>query len=431
MSEPADNGLSCDRAFDLLVELACDELTPELAAAVRKHADGCGRCGPELASLTRVMSVAEELPLAEPSKAVEERILRAAREALAARAGGTEAREPVRKVSEYRGWFARLSEWALSPQVAMASVLLLMVGIGLYALPIGRDHESVAFEVTPEEREPAPAPAASAVAAPVEEPADALEAASDRAKKEQPSKTMRETSKDEARRALGQGEGSPAPAKSRAPAGGSKSSNSLDDLGGLSEAKGASGGAFRDQKQQPATAPGSMGMEKASPKKADAPSSAPFAPAPPAAQAPAPTKPIAPTSKAAKPEAEVQEYQQISKAPSEAREEQKSAAGNQNALNDGIAAARRGAYAQAVSLLSPLVNQGPESVRANARLWLARSLRGQGKCAEALRYYGPVVQQANVAAEVLSEAADCYERTGENALAGKLRSRLNAQESRE
>ena len=44
----------------------------------------------------------------------------------------------------------------------------------------------------------------------------------------------------------------------------------------------------------------------------------------------------------------------------------------------------------------------------------------------AVRYYAPIVKQPNVANDILSEAADCYERTGETAVAGKLRSRLTA-----
>jgi hypothetical protein len=156
-----------------------------------------------------------------------------------------------------------------------------------------------------------------------------------------------------------------------------------------------------------------------------------FAPAPPPSPAAAPTPPAKPfpSKVETKGGAPLEEAVSSEGAVAPRKENQdKSVDWAQKSLNDGIAATRRGAYAQAVSLLAPVVSQGPESTRQSARLWLARSLRGQDKCAEALRYYGPLVQQPSASGDVLSEAADCYERTGEPAQAGKLRSRLGAQE---
>ncbi|MFT3922648.1 MAG: hypothetical protein QM778_08955 [Myxococcales bacterium] len=427
MSEPAD-GMTCDRAYDLLVDVACDELAPELAAAVRSHASGCDRCGPELANLTRVMSVAEALPLAEPSKAVEERILRAAREALAARAGSSEAREPARELSQ-RSWFARLSEWALSPQVAMASVLLLMVGIGLYSLPLGREQEPVAFEATPDERVPA-APAASATAAPAAEPSpesareEAARAASeeDQLRDEQLLKVQS--------------------ARKRPKAAGRSAGKADYEAFDYGSSKGGGGGLGNtvpglDDSQpakKEAAFPGKSKPSVSAPKDSQAP--APFAPAPPPGPAASkPSKvaqPATPESKSAPAPQASSAYEASAPAAgaaAEAVDEKSSADTTQRALSEGIAAARKGAYAQAVSLLTPLANQGPESSRNSARLWLARSLRGQGKCAEALRYYAPLAQQASASDDVLSEAADCYDRTGDATLAGRLRKRLNAAES--
>ncbi len=410
MSEPADDVMTCERASDLLVELACGELTPELTAAVRTHAQGCGRCSPALAKLTRVLQVADAIPLSEPSRGVEERILRAAREALAARAGGTEAQEPERTGRAHRGWFGRLSEWALSPQVAMASVLLLMVGIGLYALPIGRDQERVAFEAAPEERAPAQAPAATATAVPMQE---SEEAAEEHAQREQ-ALAVKEGSVSESK---------PAPAsKLRARSGGNgKQAANIDLSEGAGDrfSKDASGA----KKQATKAALPEVYEERKGVKQPAGPTPSAFAPAPPASNAPR-------EPSASKPESSstaAQSARGLSADDKSSREDENSARA-QKSLSEGIAAARRGAYAQAVSLLSPLVDQGPESTRASARLWLARSLRGQGKCDEALRYYGPIVQQSKVANDVLNEAADCYERTGDPARAGQLRARLGAQD---
>jgi len=417
--------MTCDRASDLLVELACGELTPELTAAVRSHAEGCARCGPELARFARVMDVAEALPLAEPSKAVEERILRAARQTLAARAGSTEAREAARELSGPRSWFARLSEWALSPQVAMASVLLLMVGIGLYSLPIGREQERVAFEATPDER----APAASATANPATPSAGERDGAEERGQgrtsDEGDQGYAAESARDEQLLKVQTAR------KARVRAAGSKSSTGLydDAFGGLGEATNGSGSNVRAERSPAGPVASSPLPMKSAPSKAmNAPAEPAFAPAPPAAartaSAPKPDKAMPDSKRALEAEVALQETRGAASEPAE----EKAADASQGQLGDGIAAARRGAYAQAVSLLTPLVNQGTESAREAARLWLARSLRGQGKCTEAVRYYGPLAQRADAPADVLSEAADCYDRTGDSALAGKLRGRLNAGE---
>jgi hypothetical protein len=88
-----------------------------------------------------------------------------------------------------------------------------------------------------------------------------------------------------------------------------------------------------------------------------------------------------------------------------------------------VAAARSGDFAQAVALLEPIANKGSGSARSTASRWLAHSLRAQGNCKLALRYYAPLANASSASPEVLREAADCYENVGDLKRAAELRAR--------
>ena len=92
-------------------------------------------------------------------------------------------------------------------------------------------------------------------------------------------------------------------------------------------------------------------------------------------------------------------------------------------LAQGIRAARSGDHAGAIAVLKPLASKASSAVRRDASIWLARSYRALDNCTDALRYYVPLTASASASPALLSEAADCHERTGDSKLAASLRSR--------
>jgi hypothetical protein len=449
----APPGMSCESCRDLLIELACDELPASTAAEVRAHALRCERCGPELEKLGATLRVSRNLPLLTPSPEVERRVMQAARDAIARRARGPAREASVPSGGGLSAWFARLGSFAMSPQVAMASVLLLVVGIGLYALPLGqRAPESAALRVAEDEAptsELAPAsPSAAATGVPTPEPAqepvpaDRLAERSEHEEKQAraamdkasvPGEALRAAkgsarakSAEAAPKAFPESQGvSPTESKARvakpAPskmASGAALDDAFGDLG--SGARGGGGAAKPARPASAAPAEESVGSEGMASNRQQAPYTA----APPAA-APAPARAAAPIAKR-KAEAESAEPVAASEAPTAATApatSKKEKDGSSTALIQGIAAARRGEHVLAQQLLQPLLASSNAGERAEARLWLARSLRERGDCARALEHYRVLTQPVTAPRGVLEEAADCQERVGNTAAASKLRSR--------
>ncbi len=370
--------LSCERVRDLLAEYVCDELPAEWSAEVRTHTETCARCRAEAGGFARVLDLAVALPVAEPSDAVSERILLAAREAAANRAAKA-ALEP--KEGRLSAWWTRLSAWAFSPQVAMASVLLLMVGMGLYALPLGRQSTQLALEAVPEDQAlPAPGAASAALA-----PSQAAE------EEERAPSPMAE----ELERKGGDGLGYAEPQRNAA-----------------RRASGAASGAERAKlrQEEPARA---FAKKEASHSAADEA----LAARPKASSSG--SRPESAASRSAAPSpfpaAEMAETAEM-KASGGAR--------MASALKEGIEAVERAAYAQAIALLEPVASQGSASERSSAQLWLARAYRGQGRYAKAAEYYELVLRSPNFPRAALGEAADCFEQLGNPSRALQLRQQM-------
>lgn len=440
MSGPST--MSCERCEELLTELACGELDADETASVRAHALGCAGCGPKLTAFSRVLEVAAELPFAEPAARVEQRVMQAAREELSRRAGSSEAIDSASPGLGFKAWFARLGAWAMSPQVAMASVLVLVVGIGLYALPFGRESDApVSLRAADE---PAPAggamPAASATAAAPEAPAEEWSPPSDY-EAAPAMEAMR------ARPALEQNAKlAPGPASKKSALEGKR-----DDSNALARAKGesyASKPKVRSQAEAEfdsygggatgaASNAGGIGMAREA-----QPSQGRFAPPPPApvgeeraarqskdsVEVPRRVESSVPSASESSARGDIQ--QPAAPSPEPVRTGTQTPLTTQQAVSEwsarareGVAAAQRGDYTRAVELLEPVVSKGPAELRPNARLWLARSLRGNDECARALSYYAPIVSLPSASQIVLDEAADCYARTGNASQASALRER--------
>lgn len=146
--------LDCEACDALLIDLVERELDETRAAAVRAHASGCETCGRALERLEGGRRAARELLRAEPPRL--DAVMAAARaraaEIRAAAAAEQERRaeavsappEPVvpqRSETWLEGAMRWLGAWATRPQVAMAALLVLMVGIGIFNLPQFRSHE--------------------------------------------------------------------------------------------------------------------------------------------------------------------------------------------------------------------------------------------------------------------------------------------------
>ena len=419
--------MTCEHANELLTELVCGELDAVQEAEVRAHAAGCATCGPELAKFGRVLRAAESIPLDEPSPQVELRVMQAAREAVSRRAGAAQAIDSDSPVSAFRAWLDRLGSWAMSPQVAMASVLLLVVGIGLYALPLSQQTSAPAMLPLAEESDETAPPAASAAAAPAAQaPASPMAAAESDAPEE--ARRLGDEAAEKATVGLDSQRSRMASEKPRATSSGalSRPAKKMDALGSGraldTSAEGAAGGSAglgaargrssyappppddRAGGAKPSAPPAPAPYPKSEPARVTAaPELESAAPVAPAADALA-EQPAGPAKEAAKGESAADEFGHM--------------------LDEGLSAARRGDHARAVELLEPVANKAPLALRASARPVLARSLRAQGLCARALPYYALLVKATSVTQATLLEAADCYERTGNVAMAQELRARL-------
>lgn len=405
--------MTCERCRELMTELVCGELDRATAETARAHAADCATCSRELHAFERVLNVAEDLPLETPSATVEQRIMQAAREALSG--GATQPRTEAAEATPREGlraWFERLATWAMSPQVAMASVLLLVVGIGLYALPFG--HEGSAPESLHLAQEPSPA-AATATSAPVSEAEKALPEAEDVVREEA-------SARAEPRRHAAEGKATGSSARTVAEGKPKASRARPATSGGTS--KEASGAASK-RRLESSELLDSMAdsEERASKGYAPPPPSAPASKSAPMAE-PAPEPSNALQKSVSKPSATGAQGASVGAAP-RAETAAASADDAKAMLAEGVRAAQSGDYARAVRVLEPLA-QSSEPERATARVWVARSLRALDQCERALPYYATLVSAANASRALLNEAADCYERTGDRARAESLRARAEA-----
>jgi hypothetical protein len=120
-----------------MLDLLGGELPPDEAVLLRAHVDGCEACRRDRAQLTGAMQLARRLPLESPSPAVRAALVARARTATSGlranpSTGDRSTPEDPRGFARFVAW---VSGFVLGPQVAMAMVLLLMVGVGLFYLP--------------------------------------------------------------------------------------------------------------------------------------------------------------------------------------------------------------------------------------------------------------------------------------------------------
>jgi len=119
--------MNCEECETRLLDLLYEEEGPG-AVEAREHAEGCDSCKDALARLRTAQRLAAELPLVEPPAALDLPILEAARQ---------------KAEGQSESLWSAVLRWvggaAMRPQFAMATVMMLVVAIGLYYFP-NTDH---------------------------------------------------------------------------------------------------------------------------------------------------------------------------------------------------------------------------------------------------------------------------------------------------
>jgi hypothetical protein len=134
--------MDCERFDRVVLDLLYDELDELTGAAARRHVDGCARCR-NIASGLRATREVGALPSIDPPEGLELKIL--------------EAERRIRERLPLRQRFGRavsvLAGYAMRPQLAMAALLLLVIGsslVFLRARPGDRDSVLVTEHGVPE-----------------------------------------------------------------------------------------------------------------------------------------------------------------------------------------------------------------------------------------------------------------------------------------
>ncbi len=138
--------MDCEQCEKSLLDLSYGELEESAAAVMRAHIEGCATCRQAFQKIEIGRAFARKLEL-EPAPSMS-KVLAAAREQAAANraareqpvdaapvAHTTPREEASSDDSGLAGWLRRLGALVMGPQLGVATVLLLVVGIGLWYLP--------------------------------------------------------------------------------------------------------------------------------------------------------------------------------------------------------------------------------------------------------------------------------------------------------
>jgi tetratricopeptide (TPR) repeat protein len=405
--------MDCTDCESVLLDLCYGELPPAHEREVRAHIHECPTCRKALSRLEAGQALARHLPDEAPSPELTDKILRAAQSHLRQR--GT----PLERFQGFLEWFARI---AMTRQVAMATMSLLIVFVGLWSIPElthRRDARSVTVEAPPPgEAGPSAREAASTASpeasAPVSESVEpvadarasrvrrqdgayagaprkgAVEATAKRAERSRSSSldkqvlAERPKAKSEAKAEGHSGGGQREFAK--APPAAAKPTAAADRLEALAEESTASGAveAEKDDKRALGNASGDLVARR----------------------------PAAPAASMA------DQFSGVSQSRSAA------AASLEDVYAAGVERYRSEDYTAAAQLFARMLeSSAPSAQRAAALLYLARSERALGRCDRAIRAYETLVrsygsaQQSSIA---LSEGIACYDQVGDAAGAQRL-----------
>lgn len=141
----------CERWENRLLDLAYGEIEESDEREVRAHLDGCEHCRKSLEKLGRGRALARHFEQVEPPAEAMQVVLAAARdkalEVQAARAAAARAKaeaeaqaamaKPADAAPARESWWSTILGIVMAPQFAMATLLLLTVGVGLWWFPDG------------------------------------------------------------------------------------------------------------------------------------------------------------------------------------------------------------------------------------------------------------------------------------------------------
>jgi hypothetical protein len=119
------------------LDLAHGELAPELAATVREHVRGCVSCGAALSKLEGGLAMSSEMTWLEPPRALRVNAMALAERHLQERTQmAAQGRANARpRASFVQAVFDFIGRMAAGRQVAMATIMMLIVAVGLWSLP--------------------------------------------------------------------------------------------------------------------------------------------------------------------------------------------------------------------------------------------------------------------------------------------------------
>src|SRR5882757_3500821 len=118
--------MDCTQCEPVLLDLCYGELAPAHEREVRAHIHECPACRKALSRLEAGQALARHLPDEAPSAESTDRILRAAQAHLRQR--GT-------PFERFQGFLESMARIAMTRQVAMATMSLLIVFVGLWSIP--------------------------------------------------------------------------------------------------------------------------------------------------------------------------------------------------------------------------------------------------------------------------------------------------------
>lgn len=141
--------MGCEAYNERLLDLFSEELSPAEERELRAHLEGCATCHASYLRLSATLRIANDLPIVTPRRELDAPLLAAAR----ARVSKLEASpEP----STRGAWWETLRSILLGPQFAMATVMVLVVAFGLFAIPeLRRDPPIAGRRMLEPEIEPA------------------------------------------------------------------------------------------------------------------------------------------------------------------------------------------------------------------------------------------------------------------------------------
>jgi tetratricopeptide (TPR) repeat protein len=393
--------MDCTHCEPVLLDLCYGELPPAQEREVRAHIHECPMCRKALSRLEAGQALARHLPDEPPSPELTDKILRAAQSHLRQR--GT-------PLERFQGFLESIARIAMTRQVAMATMSLLIVFVGLWSIPEltrRRDARSVTVEAPP------PGEAGPSVR-------EAMPAASPQAAAPAPESVEPKSVANARRRPQGTST-APAPRKGavEATAKRAERSRSLEKEMVAERPKAKAEGRSGGQRE--------------------------FAKAPPAAAKPTEADALeAVAESAASSTSDKDDKLAIGNAsgdlvarkpaaPAAAMADQSSGvslrrsaapASLEDVYAAGVERYRAEDYTAAAQLFARMLeSSAPSAQRAAALLYLARSERALGRCDRAIRAYETLVrsygsaQQSSIA---LSEGIACYDQLGDAAGAQRL-----------